>query len=64
MSKSTHTDTDAEKQKYLSQDDYYRLVTCEQDYNDGIIQADSTRYREMKNFRSKLSKKKKNGKTL
>ena len=42
--------TDEEKQKYLSKDDYYRLVTLEQECNDGIIQTDSTRYKEMKNL--------------
>ena len=62
MSKSTYTDTD--KQNYLSQDDYFKLLTLEQEYNDGIITIDSERYKQLKNLRSKLSRNKKSGKTF
>ena len=51
ISRSTYTDE--EKQKYLKRDDYNRLVTIEQEYNDGIMQTDSTRYNEMKIFKIK-----------
>ena len=56
--------TDEEKQAHLSQDDYYRLLTLEQEYNDGILTTDSSRYKQLKNLRSKISKNKKSGKTF
>ena len=57
VSRSTYTDE--EKQKHLSQDDYYRLLTLEQEYNDGILTTDSTRYKQLKNLRAKISRNKK-----
>ena len=56
--------TDNEKQMYLSKDDYDKLITLEQEYNDGILTTDSTRYKQLKNLRSKISKNKKSGKTF
>ena len=48
----------------MSQDDYYRLLTLEQEYNDGILTTDSSRYKQLKNLRAKISKNKKSGKTF
>ena len=39
---------DADKQKHLSQDDYFRLLTLEQEYNDGILTTESERYKQVK----------------
>ena len=49
---------------YLNKDDYDKLITLEQEYNDGILTTDSERYKQLKKLRSKISKNKKSGKTF
>ena len=51
MSRSKYTYE--EKQAHLNQEDYYRLLTLEQEYNDGILTTDSTRYKQLKKITSK-----------
>ena len=45
-------------------DDYDKLITLEQEYNDGILTMDSERYKQLKNLRAKLSRNKNSGKNF